>query len=160
MDDNNHFLEKIYFEQRRQLFACAVAVTHCPERAEDAIHDAFCRLAARPAVADDLKAYVFRAVRNAAIDQLRRQRRPVQELDETIFDPGPGPDDLASDNEFKTRVAAALGRLREDERETIIQHLWGDLTFREIAAVRGVPQGTVATWYRRGLDHLREFLED
>lgn len=153
-------LAELYLQQRRQLFACALAVTRCPERAEDAIHDAFCRLAARPVEAENLRAYVFRAVRNAAIDQFRRQGAPLAELDETIFDPGPDPAALASESEFKGRVAAALGRLSPDERETIVQRLWGELTFREIAELRAAPLGTVATWWRRGLARLREILEE
>lgn len=160
MDRDHQLLEELYFQHRRGLYACALAVTHCPELAEDAIHDAFCRLAARPVVAVSLKAYVFRAVRNAAVDQVRRKGRIYAELDETIFDPGPAPDELASEAEFRARVAAALGRLKADERETIVQHLWGGLTFREIAEIRSSPPGTVAAWYRRGLEKLRSILEE
>jgi RNA polymerase sigma-70 factor (ECF subfamily) len=94
------------------------------------------------------------------VDQLRRRARPVSELADSIFDPGPGPGELASQGEFRERVAAALRRIKDDERETIVQHLWGELTFREIAEIRTAPVGTVTTWYRRGLARLRELLED
>lgn len=160
MDPHDHRLEEIYFQQRRQLFSCALAVTRCPDLAEDAIHDAFCRLAARPEGAENMKAYVFRAVRNAAVDQLRGRTRSLAELDDSIFDPGPGPGELASQREFRERVAGALRRLKDDERETIVQHLWGELTFREIAEIRGAPLGTVTAWYRRGLARLRELIEE
>jgi RNA polymerase sigma-70 factor (ECF subfamily) len=161
MGNPHNHLEELYFQQRRQLFTCALAVTRCPELAEDAIHDAFCRLAAgHPDGVENLKAYVFRAVRNAAVDLLRRRARPLDPLDESVFDPGPGPGELASQGEFRERVAAALSQLKGDERETIIQHLWGELTFREIAQIRGAPPGTVTAWYRRGLARLRELLEE
>ena len=65
-------LERLYRECGQQLFTCALAITCSPSRAEDAVHDAFCRLlrgqAATGTEAADLKAYAFRAVRNAAID--------------------------------------------------------------------------------------------
>ena len=153
-------LERIYREYRQQLFTCALAVTRCPERAEDAIHDAFCRLFRLDRRPRNLKVYVFRAVRNAAIDQLRRNPLPEHEQSEFIFAPAEEPGETAAKNEFKRRAAEALLELSDDERETIVQHLYADLTFREIARLRGSPTGTVAAWYYRGLRKLRERLED
>lgn len=153
-------LERLYFEQRRQLFACALAVTRCPDLAEDAIHEAFCNLTRLRRAPDNLKAYTFRSVRNAALDQLRKNSRTLELIDDSIFDPAPGPAELARDGEFRERVDAALRRLGGDERETIVQHLYGELTFREIAEVRGSPLGTVTAWYRRGIEKLRGLLKE
>jgi RNA polymerase sigma-70 factor (ECF subfamily) len=140
-----------------------LAVTGSPSRAEDAVHDAFCRLLRRPDVAGDrmtdLKAYVLRAVRNAALDQLRRLGPPREPLPDYIFDPASGPAVSAEDAEFKQQVVELLTCLSPDERETIVQHLYGNLTFQEIATLREAPMGTVVTWYRRGLDKLRRKLE-
>lgn len=160
MDHYNRDLEDVYSEHRQQLFTCALAVTRCPELAEDAVHDAFCRLAQRPTDVENLKAYVFRSVRNAAIDHARRRGREVGQIDEYIFDPSPGPAQQAEENESRSRAILALDSISSDERETIIQHLYGELTFREIAEVRGAPQGTVTAWYRRGLARLRQLLEE
>lgn len=156
----NGALERIYLEYRQQLFTCAVGITRCPGRAEDAIQEAFCRLFRLDSKPRHLKAYVFRTVRNAAIDQVRRNPAPGDELKELIFDPGAGPRDRAADNEFKRRAAEALLTLSEDERETIVEHIYGNLTFREIARVREAPLGTVTAWYRRGLKKLRDRLEE
>lgn len=163
MDQSPQSLEQLYFQYRRQLFACALAVTHCHDTAEDAIHEAFCRLAGRRVEAENLKAYVFRAVRNAAVDRLRAAGPVVATLEgvaDGLFDPAPGPAESAWQGEFRARAAAALAQLGEDSRETIVQHLYGELTFREIAELRGVPLGTVTAWYRRGLVRLRELLEE
>jgi RNA polymerase sigma-70 factor (ECF subfamily) len=108
----------------------------------------------------DLKLYVFRAVRNAALDQLRRNPLPGDEPSEFIFEPGDGPREKAEMNEFKHQVAAALLTLSEDEREAIVQHLYAGLTFREIARLREIPLPTVAAWYYRGLKKLRTLLEE
>jgi RNA polymerase sigma-70 factor (ECF subfamily) len=160
MNEYLRALETIYSQFRRQFFVCALAVTRCPELAEDAVHDAFCKLAARRIEAENLKAYVFRAVRNAAIDGARRRGRPAGELDGSIFDPAPGPAAQVGEAEFKARAARALDALRPEERETIVQHLWGDLTFREIAEVCDAPLGTVVSWYRRGIERMREELNE
>jgi len=50
--------------------------------------------------------------------------------------------------------------LSEDESETIVQHLYGNLTFREIAEIREAPLGTITSWYQRGLEKLRAELEE
>lgn len=108
----------------------------------------------------NLKAYVFRAVRNAAIDLVRRNNRTVSTVEEYIVDPSNNQRDKAAAKQFQRRLAEALATLSEDERETIVQHLYADLTLREIAEMRERPAGTIATWYRRGIEKLRERLED
>jgi RNA polymerase sigma-70 factor (ECF subfamily) len=159
----NGALDQVYSECRQQLFTCALAITRCPDIAEDAIQEAFYRLFRLNCQPQNIKAYVFRAVRNAAIDQVRKNSAPVNSIPEFamdfIFDSRPGPADAAMENEFQRRVAEALMGLVEDERETIVQHLYGNLTFREIAEVREAPLGTVTSWYQRGLEKLRARLE-
>ena len=63
------------------------------------------------------------------------------------------------DAEFRRQVIDHLSTLPNDERETIVQHLYGELTFQQIADVRDAPLGTVVSWYRRGLEKLRSKLE-
>jgi RNA polymerase sigma factor (sigma-70 family) len=153
-------LERIYRQYRQQLFTCALSVTRRPERAEDAIHDAFCRLPRLNRKPRHLKPYVFRAVRNAAIDQLRRNPLPHDEASEFIFEPNEGPSERASRKEFKEQVSDSMLTLSENQRETIVQHLYAGLTFREIARLRKTSLSTVAAWYYRGLKKLRAQLED
>jgi len=160
MNRQNGLLEEIYHRYRRELFACALAVTRNSERAEDAIQDAFYRLFRQRRIPRNPKAYVFRAVRNAAIDLLRKRPTAEQEVPESLFDPADGPQDFTERREFQRRVETALHTLSEDERETILQHLYADLTFQEIADLRDTPIGTVTAWYRRGLEKLRTRLEN
>jgi RNA polymerase sigma-70 factor (ECF subfamily) len=152
-------LERLFREQNVQLFISALAVTGCPERAEDAVQEAFYRLFRLQCRPRRLKAYVFRCVRNAAVDQLHRSRPAVEIDDDFIFDCGEGPEQTAERNEFRKRVVVALRELSGDERETIISHLFGGLTFREIAIVRETSVNTAWSWYRRGMKRLRRILE-
>ncbi|HEX4796695.1 MAG TPA: sigma factor, partial [Humisphaera sp.] len=82
-------LADIYERHRRALFALALSITRCPAKAEDAVHDAFarlCRVSGR--VAGDRVAYVFSAVRNAAVDQVRRGaiEQDVRRAQDVLFD--------------------------------------------------------------------------
>lgn len=88
-------------------------------------------------------------MRNAAIDRARRQPPRAEELNELLFDPVVGPRDTVVEKEFKPKVAEALLTFSADEPETIVQHIYGDLTFREIARARQAPFGIVAAWYHR-----------
>jgi len=153
-------LESFYLEHRQQLFTCALAVTRCPDRAEDALHDAFQRLFQLRRPPGNLRAYVFRSVRNAAIDSVRRKDGQTQTLNDSIFATEDDPRRAAANEELLRRVEQALPHLTDDERETVVQHLYGELTFREIAEIRDTPLGTVTSWYRRGLQKLREYVEN
>lgn len=155
----NSELERVYGESGGALFVCALAITRCRATAEDAIHDAFSRLLALERRPADLRMYVFQCVRNAAIDIRRKSRRAEVVPDLYIFE-ACDPEEQAGRNELASRAAAALLTLSDDERETIVQHLYAGLTFREIADVREDSVNTVASWYRRGLAKLREQLEE
>jgi len=153
-------VEKIYDSWGKGLFTCALSVTRRRDLAEDALHEAFARLLQMERAPDNLKAYAFQCVRNAAIDIVRKNQNTVPLPEDYIFNSSDNPRREAEKREFQTRVAAALKALSEDERETIIQRLYADLTFEEIAGMRQKPLGTVASWYRRGIEKLKELLEE
>ena len=155
----NGSLENIYLKHRQQLFTVALSITKCPDRAEDAIHNAFQRLFRLGSIPGNLKVYVFKSVRNAAIDQYRLNSRPTTEITDYIIDPGDGPVEKANEKEFEHSVNQALLKLSEMERETIVDHLYADLTFKEIARILGIPRSTVVSCYYRGIKKLRALLE-
>ena len=67
-------IEAIYQNHRQGLYTLALSITRNPDRAEDAVHDAVVRLCrTSPTPTGDPVAYVFAAVRNAAID-IKRKR--------------------------------------------------------------------------------------
>ena len=153
-------LDRLYRQCRQELFSYALAVAGCQADAEDAIHTAFARTLTLGRSPSDLKTYIFRAVRNAAIDHRRTARRtitiPEQGLDNCIHDMHL----LALENSEALQAASrALNDLPDDEREVIVAHLHAGLTFKEIAGISGRPLGTVVSWYRRGLEALRKAIE-
>lgn len=160
MNQLDRELELVFFENKKQLYAFALSIVRCPDGAEDAIQEAFYRLFRMKGAPRNIRAYVFRAVRNAAIDQLRRSPQNHEELQDYIFDPGDDPSRSSEEKEFMQRVAGILLSLSENERETIVSHLYGDLTFREIAEMRNLSIGTVASWYQRGIEKVKEHLQN
>jgi DNA-directed RNA polymerase specialized sigma24 family protein len=62
--------------------------------------------------------------------------------------------------ERSRRLKRAPDALSPQQREVILLHLHGELTFRAIEGVPDRPLGTVVSWYRRGLRRLRQHLEE
>ncbi len=150
-------LRAFYVDNRQPLYTYAVSITRQREAAEDAIHQAFQQLLRRELLPADLRPYVFRCVRNAALDGFRRakvQTDPVFE-DPAETDPeAPGSAGALSMAELNQW----LDQLSPDERETIVLKIYDDFSFQEIADLRRVPLPTATSWYRRGLAKLKALL--
>jgi RNA polymerase sigma-70 factor (ECF subfamily) len=149
-------LREFYQGTAQALFTYALALTRDRAVAEDVVHDAVCRLLGRASLPAELRPYAFRCVRNAAVDALRKARHsePLG-----ILDLAGGEEGGSFDRALGGQVERFLFELPQDEMETLVLKLCDGLTFREIAGVKGAPQNTVASWYRRGLARLRERLD-
>ena len=71
-------LTEIYRSHRQGLFSVALAITGSRQQAEDAVHEAFCKLVDRKPPTEDAVPYVFKTVRNAAIPTPRTQQAHQQ----------------------------------------------------------------------------------
>ena len=154
-------LERIYTQHRQGLFTLALSITRCPARAEDAVHNAFARLwQLREPPSQDLKAYVFRAVRNAAVDQVRRQTATAEDITAvSIYDDRQlGAESDAIRTERQQHIRIALEKLEDADRQVVVLRIYSELTFQEMAQVLDEPLATVASRYRRALAKLREEL--
>lgn len=157
-------LESIYREHRQGLFSLAMSITGCRQAAEDAVHDAFTRLYKRRPEPQQLTAYVFRTVRNVAIDHQRSGAKQRQAA-ESIFNgyvPPPAkteapPDDLLT-SERDQILRCAIAALTEDERDAVVLRAFAGLTFDQAGEALDAPAKTVATRYRRALTKLENSL--
>jgi RNA polymerase sigma-70 factor (ECF subfamily) len=132
------------------------------EDADDVLQETFVRLARtrkRLAGVENLVAYVFTIARNEAARLIKRRKRQqagrAGPVDGRSFHQPVGDDAPAC--EAADLVAAALDRLTPEQREIVVLKTYSGLTFREIAEVTGLPQGTVATRYRTALGRLRDW---
>ena len=154
-------LEQVYRQHRQALFSLSLTITGCAGLAEDAVHEAFVRLCGmQEPPSGRLTAYVFAAVRNAAVDCCRRAKRE-RTVAETLFADA-GTSGKSAADEAKDELAARLRReielLDESVREIMVMKIFGELTFDEIGSVLNTPAATVATRYRRTLMTLEERL--
>jgi RNA polymerase sigma-70 factor (ECF subfamily) len=149
-------IEQIYRQHRKGLYTLALSITRREDLAEDAVHEAIvrlCRSGKQPT--GDAVAYVFAAVRNAAIDQNRRTGSvSIFDLPEQSLDAS----SLVDDRERDRQVADAIDELPADQREAVVLHLFSGLTFQQASEALEVPLQTMASRYRRALVKLKEQL--
>lgn len=146
-------IRAFYEATRHQLYTYAVSLTHNQELAEDAIHTAFAGILKRDRTPEDLRPYMFRSVRNAALDALKASSNghtpaPILEQAHT---PDPA---------LPILIEEALAQLSDDQREAIVLKIYSGLTLKEIAETHQVSINTSASHYRRGLQKLRTIIEE
>ena len=125
---------------------------------EDVVQEAFVRLAAQAETPRDPAAWLFRVVRNGAISASRSEtRRRKHESQAAKIDVGwfETLDDSAIDPQT---VSAAVRELADDDREVVVLHLWGGLSFTQIAETLESSTSTIHRRYHAALVELRNKL--
>ncbi len=140
--------------------------------AEDVVHDVLIKILERadlPAP-DFLAAYIYRSLRNRAIDYVRT-RKPTLSLDAESDEGGGKLIDLLQDlkpnalevlqtQEGKEQLFEALEALNEMEREVIIAHELEGVPFKELAQMWSVPLNTLLSHKSRAMMKLKKHFLD
>ena len=143
-------IRRLYEQHRRGLLAYACSFSSSFAFAEDVLHQVFERLLrGNVEITGPPAPYLYRAIRNASLNSLRTRTREV-ELDDGWFDSPSGMEETA------VELQSALGDLPEEQREVILLHVWGQMSFEEVAASLEISPNTAASRYRYGLSKLRE----
>jgi len=152
---NSVEVELLYREHGPVLLLFASSIAGDRGRAQDAVQQIFLRMLENRKLdeVEDVKAYLFTCVRNTILnDHKSSQRNAALEEESAWFDP-PHRDYAAERN-----LRRALASLPDDQREVLVLHVWGELTFLQTAEVLGISSNTAASRYRYALANLRESL--
>jgi RNA polymerase sigma-70 factor (ECF subfamily) len=145
-------IEVLYRQHGAALLLFASTIIGERSKAQDAVHQVFLRLLERGDLrrAGDKKAYLFGCVRNAVLNERKRQDRDKPLEDSAWF--SPPEQDYAGEQNLRRALAALAG----DQREVVVLHVWGELTFSQIGDLLNVSANTAASRYRYALGKLRE----
>lgn len=159
----------LFERYRAPLFGYILGMLRDRALAEDVVQDAFLRLARQRDRIDPrrgVKAWLFRVARNRAIDIMRKRRPEIVSAEIAAGDGGAesqidrtAPSEGLEREEIRRDVRQMLDNLPPREKDVLMLHYFGDLTFREVAAVVKRPLGTVLWQSRRALERLRRHME-
>jgi len=125
---------------------------------EDVVQQVFLLLVEQATAPDNPVGWLYRVVRNRAMDAARNARRKSRRETAVAHRGEPWFEPAAGERLDAATATEALKRLPEHEREVIVARLWGGLSFEEIAQLVGGSAATVHRCYHRGLAALRERL--
>ncbi len=149
----NDEIEFLYRQHGSALLLFAEAMTGERDRAQEAVHQVFLNLIERGNVsqATDKKAYLFVCIRNAVLNEVKVRRRHMPLDPESAWF-------IPPDRDFtgELNLRRALCALPEDQRDVVVLHIWGDLTFSQVGDVLDISSNTAASRYRYALAKLRE----
>jgi len=158
-------LARVYEKYRDDLLRLAGSMLNDRAAAEDVVQDVFVRFAGAARtfrLTGSLKGYLATCVANAARNSLKAaRRRETAGLDgESACSPeAQSPECWLIASEQFDRVRAAMGELPPEQCEVVTLHLYGEMSFRQIAEWQKTSIKTVQSRYRYGLEKLRSLLK-
>lgn len=155
----------IYVSLRGDLIAYASAIVGCRSQAEDVVQDAFLRFdeAASRGAPKSPVSYLYRIVRNLAIDRLRGWKRESEALisvalEDTVT--SHSPEEISLHRDELRQLAVALGSLDDRTRTAVVMHRVHGAKLREIADVLGISTSLAHGLVMKGMEICRLHLDD
>jgi RNA polymerase sigma-70 factor (ECF subfamily) len=147
--------EALVERQSRFVYRVAFAVLRNAHDAEDVVQDAFLKLYRLDAwqAMNDERAFLARTAWRLAVD--KRRRAPLLNLDLPSIQ---NPEDAALASDWNSRIHSMIDALPEDLRQPLALSSLEEMNSREIAAIMGIPDGTVRTRLVRARQLLRQKL--
>ena len=157
MDDFSRLLEAEIPRLRRY----ARALTRNLTAADDLVQNALVRAVAKQHLwqpGTDLRAWLFTILHNQHVNDVRRSVREGTSVQ--IDDTAPlfAVEANAMDVLQLRDLEAALGKLAAEQRQVILLVGLEGMSYEEVAAVLGIPIGTVRSRLSRGRDQLRKLM--
>jgi RNA polymerase sigma-70 factor (ECF subfamily) len=147
------------------VYGLVLRVVRDPKAAEDVTQDVFLYLWEKPGCFDPgkggLRTWLGTLAHRRAVDHVRREeaRRRRDELERTRLTSTPDVEEMALALMTAERVRAALEELPPEQREAIRLAYFEGKTYREVAVVMGIPEGTAKSRLRLALRRVATTLE-
>lgn len=154
----------LYAKAGPKLFAICLRMMRTRDAAEDVMQEAMTRVWERSWQFDAAKgeglAWLATLTRHCALDRLRRENRVMVPLD------GQATAEIEAGQAVQTLDPAEAGDLRrclsglrEDYRNAVVLAYVNGLTHEELAQRLAKPVGTIKSWVKRGLEQLKDCMD-
>ena len=155
--------EQLYRLTSPRLFAVALRMLRRHAWAEEVLHDSYITAWNRaasynPALSSPMT-WLTHIVRNRAIDWMRGRDNQTDELDDSVADRYVEQSDeplqrLQQDSDAKI-LANCLAHLPAEQRQSLILAYYQGLSHGEVSSHLQQPLGTIKSWIRLALEHLK-----
>ena len=149
----NDDVQGLYRQFGPALLAYGASLLGDRAAAEDVLHQVFLEMLGKISMPQEPRPYLFRAVRNRALNSRRGSER-LTALDHHEWLVRTEATMLAA-----IAIEKAMRELPAEQREVVVMKVWGEMTLEEMAQVLEIPVNTVASRYRYALGKLRELLQ-
>jgi RNA polymerase sigma factor (sigma-70 family) len=160
MTEEKPTLRQIFEAEESPLLRFAHGMVGRRECAEDLVQEAFLRLHAHWDEVANPKAWLFRSVRNLALNYLRDHKRETLVEETPEWDAAAGHDDHDSVGRLEAAgaVRLLLAELRDDDRALLLLKYHEDLKYDQISERTGLSVGNVGYKLHHLLKSLGESL--
>lgn len=142
-------LADLYRALERPVFRFIRSKLNDPFESADILHDVFMevwRSAGRFEGRSKVQTWVFGIAFRKTIDRHRKgARTDLTDQTPEVIDDAPDPEACLAAAQEALKVHQCLETLGSDHRAAITLAFWEDMSYREIAQVAGVPEGTIKT---------------
>lgn len=147
-------VQSLYQQYGPGLLLYARSLLGSKHAAEDVLQQVFMRILQQNTIPEQPKPYLFRAVHNTALNLIRGESTQVELANIEPWFEAP-----EQDHTERLTLTTELMRVPRDQRQVLVLHLWGGLTFDEVASVLDISPNTAASRYRYALQKLRAALQ-
>jgi RNA polymerase sigma-70 factor, ECF subfamily len=156
----------LYDKLAPQLFALASRMLRDRAAAEDVVQETFLTVWKRldrfdPALGS-ASGWLVVIARNKCLDRLRSRVRTVNEEEGGLAelpDLSQSPESAAISSSEAARLRRCMEQLSAQQKEAVLHAYFNGYTQEETATAMQAPLGTVKSWVRRALQHLKGCLE-
>lgn len=129
------------------------------QQAEDVVQDAFMRLLRQRKCPDNVRAWLFRVVRNCSISRARRLHLRKQAARKIAHSEGLWFESRRDDLIDAKLVQELLQTLPSNLREIVLLRIWGQMSLREISQIVNKSVPWIHHGYKEALEIIRKKLE-
>ncbi|WP_207421367.1 sigma-70 family RNA polymerase sigma factor [Desertivirga brevis] len=154
--------ESFYRDIYPSLFRYAIFILKDSDEANIAINDVFLRLWRIEVVPTHKKAFVFRAVKNAAINQLKARKNRLHILEHEDL---PEQEDFTSnalakmlDRDRQQSLYSLIDKMPEKRRLVFHLHRLQGFSYKEISELMNISVRTVEDHLIKGMEQLRQLV--
>lgn len=155
-------LKELYNEFNHAIYSLSFYMLKNKQAAEDVTQEVFLKIWHNANTyckeKGNAKAWIMGIARNESIDYMRKNKHEINSdfNEEFAIDNG-----ISTAHEqvlSKIHIEEALSVLSEINRQIIVLHIMGDLTFRTVSKLMNMPLGTVVWKYQSSIKELQKLL--